>query len=157
MPPPVDRRDLRTLVRKIGASARPSQQREALTTLMHLVGANVDVADLLSAVAAAGAIPPLVKLLDPGADAGMHEMATVALVPLLQSAEDCAAAMPPLVQLLGRGSPDKVQSVAAAGLWSLADNPEFAPLIAAAVSSHCWYRCWGLYIKPACCGRQQGC
>ncbi|KAG1659545.1 hypothetical protein FOA52_015348 [Chlamydomonas sp. UWO 241] len=73
--PPLARRDVRNLVRKLGASARPSQQREALDTMEALIfdGYSGGLA----------AIPPLVLLLGAGSSAGVQGLAAVALTNLL--------------------------------------------------------------------------
>jgi hypothetical protein len=63
--PPLARRDVRNLVRKLGASARPSQQVEAAKMIMGLA----DDEAAIAAIASAGAIPSLVQLLGPGSSA----------------------------------------------------------------------------------------
>ncbi|KAG1659197.1 hypothetical protein FOA52_005675 [Chlamydomonas sp. UWO 241] len=56
---PYARRDLRNLVRKLGASSRPSQERRALVTLAKLSSAawKDDDPSVLAAIVGAGAIP----------------------------------------------------------------------------------------------------
>ncbi|KAG1674862.1 hypothetical protein FOA52_015252 [Chlamydomonas sp. UWO 241] len=78
MPPTtLPSRDLRNLVRKLGASARPSQQRAALEVIGQLCEEGYD--DDLVVIAAAGAITPLVQLLGAGTSTDMQEEAASAL------------------------------------------------------------------------------
>ncbi|KAG1680550.1 hypothetical protein FOA52_014997 [Chlamydomonas sp. UWO 241] len=115
--PPLARRDVKSLVRKLGADARPSQQQQALNTIMKLSICDGD-RDSLVAIAAAGAIPPLVQLLGGlGSSAGKQGHAAVALGNLAMTAENAgiiaaAGAVPPLVHMLG---PRNVAVIVAAG------------------------------------------
>ncbi|KAG1672852.1 hypothetical protein FOA52_004656 [Chlamydomonas sp. UWO 241] len=59
--PPLPRRDLRNLVRKLGVNARPSQQVQSLAAIALLC--RDGGADSRTAIASAGAIPPMVQLL----------------------------------------------------------------------------------------------
>jgi hypothetical protein len=145
--PPLTRKDIKSLVRKLGADARPSQQKTALSTILALQSqANVPhhtlsgaipppAMDTLAAIAAAGAIPKLAQLLGPGSSADLQANAAGALSNLGRHAGNADAVkasgiIPRLVQLLGRGS-HKVQEEAAAGtLCNL--SQENAATIAAA-------------------------
>ncbi|KAG1658964.1 hypothetical protein FOA52_004380 [Chlamydomonas sp. UWO 241] len=81
--PPLARRDVRSLVRKLGAHARPAQQRDALDTIAGLSICDGDSGTLV-AITAAGAIPPVVLLLGPGSSAEVREVAAAALSKLAQ-------------------------------------------------------------------------
>ncbi|KAG1679113.1 hypothetical protein FOA52_000468 [Chlamydomonas sp. UWO 241] len=106
--PPLPRRSLRTLVRKLGANARPAQQKQSLAirTLLCRDGDQ----DSLAAIISAGVIPPLVQLLAPRSadelwcDAAHALMALVAWNAANTATIAAAGAIPPLVQLLGTGS-----------------------------------------------------
>jgi hypothetical protein len=63
---PLSRRELKKLVRQLGADARPSQQRHALDTIVSLCITGNGEQDTRAAVAAAGAIVPLIQLLGAG-------------------------------------------------------------------------------------------
>ncbi|KAG1658971.1 hypothetical protein FOA52_004387 [Chlamydomonas sp. UWO 241] len=130
------RRDVRSLVRKLGAHARPSQQKEALFTIAGLSVFGGD-SDTLVAIASAGAIPPLVQLLGPGSSAEVREDAAAALCNLAQHHDNqvaiaAAGAIPLLVQLLAPGISANVQQNAAAALCHLAEHAGNAITIAAA-------------------------
>jgi hypothetical protein len=132
--PPLARRDVRNLVRKLGANARPSQQRQALDLI---VGLSFDGdSDSLVAIAAAGAIPQLVQLLGPGSTHDLQQGAAAALTNLgyqndvNKAAIASAGAIPPLVQLRS-GSPADVQEAAVRALVSLSYHDDNAVTIAA--------------------------
>ncbi|KAG1664457.1 hypothetical protein FOA52_006303 [Chlamydomonas sp. UWO 241] len=59
--PPLPRRDLRNLVRKLGVATRPHEQKQAVYALAKLC--HDGDADSRAAITAIGAIPPLVQLL----------------------------------------------------------------------------------------------
>ncbi|KAG1680569.1 hypothetical protein FOA52_015016 [Chlamydomonas sp. UWO 241] len=135
--PPLARCDVRNLVRKLGADARPSQQRAALATIAGLSTACDGDRDSLRVIGAAGAIPPLVLLLGPGSSDPVHTCASAALANLAYAAENAAivaaaGAIPPLVLMLGPGSSAVIQKNAAAALGNLAMNAESSVIIAAA-------------------------
>ncbi|KAG1665006.1 hypothetical protein FOA52_014686 [Chlamydomonas sp. UWO 241] len=73
--PPLPRRDLRNLVRKLGAECRPGQRAQALVTIATLC---YD-AESLDTIAAAGAIPPLVLLLRSGSPPDVQSNAATVL------------------------------------------------------------------------------
>ena len=112
-------------MRKLGAEARPSQQAKALSTIAQLSwGLNPDI---LAALAAAGAIPALVRLLGPGSPAEVQSNAARVLVKLAEDADSmvtiaAAGAIPPLVQLLRPGSSAEVQEMAAGALRVLSNS-----------------------------------
>jgi hypothetical protein len=127
--PPLARKDVGNLVRSLGASARPSQQWEALERLASL---SLD-SDVLVHLAAAGAIPPLVKLLW---SADMQALAATSLGLLASQPEyavtvSAAGAIPQLVQMLGLRSPLRVQQTAAAAMMALSDTAASAAVIVA--------------------------
>jgi hypothetical protein len=132
--PPLARRDVRNIVRKLGAGARPSQQMEAAKMIAGLA----DDGAATAAIVSAGAIPPLVQLLGPGASsAEVPYYAAASLSNLAQTAElaatiAAAGAVPLLVQLLGPGSTAEVQRNAALALCNLAQLADIAATIAAA-------------------------
>ncbi|KAG1667241.1 hypothetical protein FOA52_009806 [Chlamydomonas sp. UWO 241] len=123
--PPLARRDVRNLVRKLGADARPAQLRQALDTIAGLSDCGGDRGSLV-AIAAAGAIPPLVQLLRAGCSVvQLHaatSLANLALIADSQVAIADAGAVPPLVKLLGPASSAEVQEAAAAALGNLAQQ-----------------------------------
>ncbi|KAG1675573.1 hypothetical protein FOA52_014161 [Chlamydomonas sp. UWO 241] len=89
--PPLARRDVRNLVRKLDASACPSQQNEALTTITELSNCPGDL-NSLAAIAAAGAIPPLVQLLVARSSTDVQWNAAAALGNLATKNRDAIAA-----------------------------------------------------------------
>jgi hypothetical protein len=116
--PPLPLRDLKKLVKKLGAGARPAQ-RQALETLSDLTEARNP--DSLAAVAAVGAIPPLVESLLTGSPSDTQYDAAGILMDLADRAELAvtiagagAGAIPPLVTL-GSASPADVREIAAGG------------------------------------------
>ncbi|KAG1656678.1 hypothetical protein FOA52_016022 [Chlamydomonas sp. UWO 241] len=122
---PLPRRDLRNLVRKLGADSRPSQKRQALATILSLC--HIGDVDRHSDIVAAGAIPALVHLLGHGSPAEVQESAAEVLGTLADYAGNTiavaiadAGAIPLLVQLLGPDSPDVVHETTA--LMTLAAN-----------------------------------
>ncbi|KAG1672772.1 hypothetical protein FOA52_002760 [Chlamydomonas sp. UWO 241] len=134
--PPLPRRDLRNLVRKLGASARPSQQWQALFTLEQLCAGDMSP-DNLAAIAAAGAIHPLVQMLTSGSQADVQSNALTALVHLVAHAGNlvaiaAAGAIPSLVQLLGPASTLPVRQNASSLLIELSANADCQVAIAAA-------------------------
>ncbi|KAG1665049.1 hypothetical protein FOA52_003225 [Chlamydomonas sp. UWO 241] len=63
---------IKNLVRKVGAGSRPGQQKQALQTIMSLTSEGfptMETKETLAAIAATGAIPPLVWMLRPGQEA----------------------------------------------------------------------------------------
>ncbi|KAG1665048.1 hypothetical protein FOA52_003224 [Chlamydomonas sp. UWO 241] len=91
--PPLNRRDIMSLVRKLGAEARPAQQVQALDILTSLCGEGVptmEALETLAAIAAAGAIPPLAEAIA------------------------AAGVIPDLVKLLSEFGPDEHLSAARA-------------------------------------------
>jgi hypothetical protein len=135
--PPLSRRELKKLVRQLGADARPSQQRHALETIASLcINPTGDgIHDTRAAVATAGAIVPLIQLLGAGYPADVQGRAAWALTGLARydaAIVAAAGAIPPLVQLLGAGSSADVQEGAADALWNLALNNDNKVSIAAA-------------------------
>ncbi|KAG1655576.1 hypothetical protein FOA52_009078 [Chlamydomonas sp. UWO 241] len=108
--PPLSRRDLRKLVRKLGVNARPGEQQQALETLAFVCRDGSP--ERLAALAAAGPIPELVQLLGPGFPTHVQHFASAALGRLVDIAGDAltaAGAIPPLVQLLGPNCAAAVQ------------------------------------------------
>ncbi|KAG1676770.1 hypothetical protein FOA52_005059 [Chlamydomonas sp. UWO 241] len=67
MTAPLPRRDVKNLVRMLSVESRPGQQKQALETISEMCYDRDP--DFLSAIAAAGAIPAVVKLLGPGSSA----------------------------------------------------------------------------------------
>jgi hypothetical protein len=129
------RRDLKNVVRQLEADSRPSQKRQAMGTIETLCFDGG--LQGLAAIAAAGAIPQLVRLLGTGSTAEVQQSAAGALLKLAEVAEHAAiitaaGAVPPLVQLLGPGSNPTVQQNAAGTLGALAASAETAAAIAAA-------------------------
>ncbi|KAG1680108.1 hypothetical protein FOA52_000221 [Chlamydomonas sp. UWO 241] len=125
MPP---RRDVLNLVRNLGANARPSQQRQAVATLLSLC---------CIAIFTAGAIPLLVQLLKPGPAAELQQDAAGALSALGRNAGNAvtiaaAGAIPLLMQLLGPAAPARLQQNATLALKQLAANADNVVAIAAA-------------------------
>ncbi|KAG1670965.1 hypothetical protein FOA52_011400 [Chlamydomonas sp. UWO 241] len=122
MPPP-SRRDLKNLVGKLGANARPGQRMTALTTLQALCREPENVA----AIAAAGAISPLLQLLamGPGAAASVLESDSEVLLGLCHDAGiarivAAAGAFPTLVQVLVAGTHARVLFASSMALGCLA-------------------------------------
>ncbi|KAG1656174.1 hypothetical protein FOA52_008713 [Chlamydomonas sp. UWO 241] len=108
MPQQFYRRDLRKLVRKLVVSARPEREQSLLVLLFLSSGEDQDT-DYNAAIAAAGAIPPLVQLMGPSLPADVQEKAAGILTNIAQNEDTvvaiaAAGAIPPLVQLLGLGS-----------------------------------------------------
>ncbi|KAG1661173.1 hypothetical protein FOA52_002625 [Chlamydomonas sp. UWO 241] len=83
--PPLARRDVRSLVRKLGANAHTSQQKEALAMIGGL--SLSDDQDILAAIASAGAIPPLVQLLGASFSDEVPEAAAAAMSNLAEHAD----------------------------------------------------------------------
>ncbi|KAG1673227.1 hypothetical protein FOA52_013107 [Chlamydomonas sp. UWO 241] len=133
----LSRRDLKNLVRNLGAASRPSQRNLALKTFKALC-TDGDAASLASI--AAGAIPPLVQLLGSGSAAQVQADASSALMDLALNAEiaatiAAAGAIPLLVQLmLGSGTVPGVIGLenAIGTLKFLAENAEAAVQVIAA-------------------------
>jgi hypothetical protein len=135
--PPLPRRELRNLVRKLHSSARPAQQRQALEALSTLC--LDDAHNSLAAIVAAGAVPSLVQLLGPGSSAEVQALAARALTSLAWDDDIvvtiiAAGAIPPLVQLLGHGSSALTQQQAVRVLRNLARHQP-AVLFTAAIPS----------------------
>ncbi|KAG1658547.1 hypothetical protein FOA52_004574 [Chlamydomonas sp. UWO 241] len=121
--PPLALRDLRNLVRNLGATARPSQQRVPLMQIVDVIRKGGD--DSLRAIAGAGAVPALVALLRFESGVLVHGMAAAALLhlpPVAGPTIVAAGAIPLLVQLLGPGPPPAAQWEAAGTLMSLASQ-----------------------------------
>ncbi|KAG1667536.1 hypothetical protein FOA52_013726 [Chlamydomonas sp. UWO 241] len=72
--PPLTRRDLRTLVRKLGVVTRPHEQKQAMNTVAQLLICDEDDDSLAFFT---GAIPALVQLLGAGSTAGAQEDASL--------------------------------------------------------------------------------
>jgi hypothetical protein len=126
MPPrELARRDVRNLVRRLGAEARPSQQSLALEALMQQLASGQP--DIAAMIAAAGGVPPLVQMLGPGFHGEVQRMAASALISLGQTADTAvtivAAGAPLLlVQMLGPGASVGMQRNASAALGVLAEG-----------------------------------
>ncbi|KAG1679476.1 hypothetical protein FOA52_011075 [Chlamydomonas sp. UWO 241] len=133
--PPLSRRELKKLVRQLGADARPGQLRHALETIASLCLPGDTNHDALAAIAACGAIPPLIQLLGPGYSAGVQSNAAWVIAGLTScdaAIIAAAGAIPPLVQLLGAGYPANVHQMAAGALMDIAWNDDNKVTIAAA-------------------------
>ncbi|KAG1656502.1 hypothetical protein FOA52_012502 [Chlamydomonas sp. UWO 241] len=134
MPPP-PRRELRELVRKLGAASRSEEQKMALQSICSLCFDGEEDkrgdADSMAAIAAAGAIPPLVQLLRQDSPALVKQYATNVLMGIAARAAretlaafTAAGAFAPLVQMLRPGSLSLTQYYAAAALSYLCSNRE---------------------------------
>jgi hypothetical protein len=129
------RRDLKNVVRQLEADSRPRQKGQAMGTIESLCFDGG--LQGLAAIAAAGAIPQLVRLLGTGSTAAVQLSAAASLLKLAEVAEHAAiiaaaGAVPPFVQLLGPGSNPSVQLNAAGTLAALAASAETAAAIVAA-------------------------
>jgi hypothetical protein len=131
--PPLPRRDVPHLVRMLAVDSRPRQQKQALETISEMCLDREPT--FLAAIAAAGAIPAVVKLLGTGSSAEVHQYAAGALMDLSANTDIAATiaqagAIPRLVQLGPAHA--LAQAEAAGALAGLAQNPDRAATIAAA-------------------------
>jgi vacuolar protein 8 len=132
---PLPRRDVKALVRQLGADSRPAQKAQALATLRSLCAAGN--AETWTSITAAGAVPSLVRLLRSGAAISERVSAMQTLEFLSEISEHTseiaeAGAIPLLVQLLGPDTAAHIQESAAKVLSCLASNTDHAIKIAAA-------------------------
>jgi hypothetical protein len=126
------KRDVKNLVRHLGENARPAQKKQALVTIVNLrfEGGQAD-SDIVVAIASAGAIPLLVRLLGAGSPADVQQNAARALGRLALHDDNIvtiAGAVPHLVQL-GPRSTALAQENAALTLSFLACNADNAVTI----------------------------
>jgi predicted metalloprotease with PDZ domain len=141
--------DVRALVRKLGASARPSQQQagaEAIARVLFDCVEDRDGHHTMTAIVSAGAIPSLARLISQSGVAGvqvhmqvgsysMQVNAASALYIISMVDENrgpiaAAGAIPPLVQLLSTSR--SVTRSATGALRNLAQDADIAVTIAAA-------------------------
>jgi hypothetical protein len=78
--PPLSQSEIQDVVRKLGGN--PRERKQAVVTMHELCCDSWSNPDNLAAIAAAGAIPPLVQLLGPGSPAGVQQAAAGALTNL---------------------------------------------------------------------------
>jgi hypothetical protein len=133
--PPLPKRNLWKLVRKLGANTEPGERAEALAVIVE--GCKRLHGDFRVAIVAVGAIPLLVHLLGPGSSAKVQRDAARTLVLLARDDESgigiaAAGAIPPLVRLLGPASSAEVQQYAASALSFIALNSDNVVTIASA-------------------------
>jgi hypothetical protein len=117
--PPLSQPDLRRLVRQISVDTRRVEQLQAIQGIMDILSTE-DLASM-HAVAAAGAIPPLVRLLGAGTPDAARMNAAVVLMFLAKNSGIAASiaaagAIPLLVLLLSPGTSASVQDNAVAAL-----------------------------------------
>jgi hypothetical protein len=115
--PPLSQPDLRRLVRQISVDTRRVEQLQAIQGIMDILSTE-DLASM-HAVAAAGAIPPLVRLLGDGTPDAARMNAVVLMFLAKNSgiaASIAAGAIPLLVLLLSPGTSASVQDNAVAAL-----------------------------------------
>ncbi|KAG1661098.1 hypothetical protein FOA52_012087 [Chlamydomonas sp. UWO 241] len=128
--------ELEGLVHEIQLNMPPGMQNAAAVALRSLARRN---SQNQVAITAAGAIPPLVKLLGADSSAAVQQAAARALRSLawsddahIHDAITTAGAFPSLVKLLGPGSSSHVQATGARALQNLAGHAQNQVMIIAA-------------------------
>ncbi|KAG1654698.1 hypothetical protein FOA52_003923 [Chlamydomonas sp. UWO 241] len=80
--PPLTRRELRKLVRKLGVVTRPREQQAMLVVVQLINDGNEDN---IAAIVEAGVIPAVVQLMGPGSPVASQEASIAALAFLAES------------------------------------------------------------------------